>query len=403
MSKVRVMAASLALVGAVGWGVGAPVAYAQEPEGARVVEGRVVSGTAGAGDIAGVTVVWHEEGDNRHEHQQATTDSEGRFAFGGIGFDPGVIYGVSVDYQGGIYGVDLDLSDASPPPVSVTVYEATDADDLLTVTSASILLAQVDKATQTVLALEIVRVNNPTDMTYVPGPEPMSLLRFGLPPEARDLRVDTGLTRADVLQVDLGFALTASVPPGQHEVLYAYNFPYSGAKAVFAKSFPYGAASVRVLAPYEVARLTSQVLEGPEDVKIGERTYQLLSGSEFPSGSRISFDLLDLPEASVGERLGRRIEGLRFEYAAPVGLGLMMAVLIVYALWRRRAARPAYAFRAGGTGMPEGEQTRLVREIAELEDSFEDGAVSEVQYRRRRETLTSQLAALARSEPAPPG
>jgi hypothetical protein len=378
-----------------------PVGQAQEPEGDRVVEGRVVSGTAGAGDVAGITVVWHEQSDVRHEHRQARTDSEGRFTFGGIEFDPEASYGFSVDYQGGLYGADLDLSGGSPPPVSVTVYEAMDADDLLTVTSASILLAGVDRAAQTVFALEVVRIDNPTDMTYVPGPEPMSLIRFGLPAGATNLRVDTALMRADFLQVDIGFALTASVPPGQHEVLYAYNFPYSGGHAVFTRSFPYGAGDVRVLAPYDVARLSSRELEGPEDVIIGDGAYQLLSGSEFARGSSISFDLLDLPEATVGERLGRRTEALRFEYAAPAGLGLMMAVLIVYALWRRRAARPARA--AHGTEAPDEKQTRLVSEIAELEDSFEDGALSEAQYRRRRKALTARLAALAGSAPPPQG
>ena len=65
-------------------------------------------------------------------------------------------------------------------------------------------------------ALEIVNVVNIGDRTYVPGPEPMNLLRFGLPAGSSELQIDTQLIAADALQVDRGFALTANVPPVEH-------------------------------------------------------------------------------------------------------------------------------------------------------------------------------------------
>jgi hypothetical protein len=393
MSSGRGVATLLVLAATVGWWTGVPAAHAQAPGESRVVEGQLINGTAGGASPSGVTVILHEESLTRHDHRQAVADAEGRFRFDGIALDPDALYGVSVSYQGGLYGSDLDLTEASLPPVDVTVYESTADDSSLAVSGASVLIAQVESASQTMWALEIVKIVNDTDRTYVPGPQPMSLLRFGLPAGARGLQVESSLTGTDVLQVDRGFALTASVPPGEHEVMYAYSFTYSGGEATFNRSFPYGAGGLRVLVPYEVALVTSQDLSGPERVTIGEHSYQLLSASDLPRGFSISFDLLGLPRASFGDRLGQRLDAVPLGYAAPVVLVLLMVTLVGLALWRRSAAGATHAMGTVGSGSLEADRDLVIRQIALLEERFEEGALSEGQYRRRREALNAKLTA----------
>ena len=314
MSRVGLLVGLAALASLAGWG-GVDIANAQQPEEVRVVEGRVVNGTAGGDSVSDVAVMLHQESATRHDDLRSTTDNQGRFLFEEIVYHPDTTYGVSVVYQGGLYGSDLQLSEGSPPPVSLTVYEAADSQTSLTVSSASVLFAQVDGPTQTLWALEIVRVHNDTDRTYVPGPEPMRLLRFSLPPGTRGLQVDTDLMGSDVLQVDRGFALTASVPPGEHEVMYAYQFPYAGSVDVFVKSFPYGAGSVRVLAPTGLMQLSSELLEGPEIVTIGGRPLPALkldrSAAQLPhlfGAYGASRGLAERPSGPTG---GRRALGIR--------------------------------------------------------------------------------------------
>ena len=400
MASVRLLAglaAAAALVGS--WS--APIVYAQEQGSARVVEGRLVSGTVGGSDLLGVPVTLHIESATRHDHLLTATGPQGRFRFQEVAFELDTTYGVSVVYQGGLYGSDVDLSNGSPPPVSLTVYEADAAQESLSITSASVLFAQVDKTSQTLWALEIMRVHNNTDRTYVPGPEPMRLLRFSLPPGARALQVDTDLMGADVLQVDRGFALTASVPPGEHEVMYAYQFPYSGSEDVFVKSLPFGADSVRVLAAPEIARLSSLLLEGPEAVDIGGRSYQLLTASDLPPDSDISLELSDLPEATLGDRVDRRLGDVPWEYGAPLALGLMMVSLVAVTLWRR-SSRSAGTPVLAGANVPEDERGRIIEMIAELDEAHDNATHDDAEYRRRRASLTAQLAALARRSPARP-
>ena len=375
---------------------GVPAVHAQTPGEPPVVEGQVINGTADGGGVSGLTAQFHQVTATRDNIVNAVTDLEGRFSFEGVAFDPAAVYGVSVDYQGALYATDVDFSEGSTPPLVVTVYDATNADSSLTVSAASLLLAQVDKETQTLWVLEIVNVRNDTDKTHVPGPDPMSLLRFGLPPGADGLGVDTSLLGGDVIQVDRGFALTASVPPGEHQVMYEYHFPYQGSEAQLAKSFPYGAASVRVLTPYEVVRISSQQLGAPEVVTIEGRPYQLLRGSDLSRDSRITLDLLGLPRASFMDRMERRLEGVRWEYVAPAGLGLLMVALMGFALRRRNATRETHIQEMVDGETLEVERKRIVHQLAELDDSIEGGTLSEGQYRRRREGLTARLDALTK-------
>ena len=323
-----------------------PSAFAQQTP--ITVEGRVTNGTSGGGDTGGLTVVLHRDSSTRHEDSEAVTDFAGRFRFDGVEYDAALAYGLSVTYQSALYGVNVDLSAGSPPAVEIFVYEATSDDDALSAASASVLYASADESTRSVAVLEIIRLVNGSDRTYVPGPEPMDLVRFGLPPGAGRLRVDTRLASADFVQVDRGFALIASIPPGEHEILYTYEFPYSGQALEYGKSFNYGAGHLRVLAPVDVLRISSGRLGGPKTTLIGQREYHLLEATGIERGASIDLLLEDLPQPRLAGRVRQQLDGIRFELAAPVALAVLMAGVIAYALWRRSRVRDEAVDSAAG-------------------------------------------------------
>ena len=240
------------------------------------IEGQVVNGTLGSGNASNVEVTLHNEGLTTHEHIEVLTDDSGNFKFEGIQFEPSLVYGISLRYDGALYGRDLDLFDGSPPPLTLTVYDSLADQELIHTSVVSVLFAATDKASQNISALEIVQIVNESDHTYVPGTDnPMNLLRFGLPPDSHNLQVDTRLLGADTVQVDRGFAVLASIPPGTHEIMYTYQFPYSESQTTFTKSLPFGAENLRVLSPHEVLTLSSEDLGNPESITIGERPYQI--------------------------------------------------------------------------------------------------------------------------------
>ena len=337
----RLAGAVLVLAGALAawaWAPQSPVVWAQS--GPAAIEGQVVNGTPGGGSVVGSMVVLHRESPSVHEHLETVVDRQGRFAFRNVEVDGEATYGVSVTYEGGLFGVDLDPTVGEP--VTLTVYDAVQGDDVLSVSSASLLFAQADVSSQSVVALEIVKVVNSSDRAYIPGPQPMDVLRFGLPPGSQGLNVQTPLAGADFIQVDRGFALVATVPPGEHEVLFRYSFPYTSKEVAITKSFRYGAGNLRVLAPEGLLDISSPELDGPETVDIGGRPYRLLQASGLDRGARVSLELTELAEAALSDRVGGRIAGTRFEYVAPVGLAVFMTIVIAYAIgWRRGRQTPA--------------------------------------------------------------
>ena len=93
------------------------------------------------------------------------TDERGAFRFDDVPTDPQAAYGVSVVYQGALYGMDLDTSNGPPLPVTLTVYESTHDDGAVRTILASVLFASADREEQTVAALEIVRIINESNET----------------------------------------------------------------------------------------------------------------------------------------------------------------------------------------------------------------------------------------------
>ena len=362
------------------------------------IQGLVLNGTPGsASSVVGLTVTLHADGGTRHIHADTLVEVDGRFLIDEIIYDPTVVYGISVRYQDALYGEDIDLSVDVPPKVLITIYDATDSLDVLSTDSTSILFAAADSDTQTVSALEIVRISNESAYTYVPGTEPMNLLRFGLPDGYSDLRVDTRLIGADIVEVDRGFAVLSSVPPGAHDLMFTYEFPYSGTQFTFEKTMRFGADALRILSPVEVLSLSSPELGPVSTVAIGERDYQLIEATNIDDGFRISVVLGGLPKQTTRQRLTGSLDGLKLEYAGPIGLAVLLGILVAIALVRR--GRRSELVSAGAHELAGGDQSRLERDalrdmIADLEGGFRSGSVSGADYRRRRRVLETRLASL---------
>ena len=377
--------------------VAPPEAHAQAQEAS--VEGRVVNVTPGGGAVGGLLVLLFQQDQDgvAVATVEATTDDQGGFRFAAVEYDPTFAYGISLTYQDAIYVLDVDLSDGDSGPITVEVYDSSDDDGALSASLASVLFAWADGADQTVSTLEIVTIVNRSDHTYVPGTDVMGFLRFGLPSGAQGLQVETALPGADFIQVDEGFALLASIPPGEHDVMYTYRFPYSGTGVEFTKSLRYGAELLRVLAPVEAFSLSGRDLGEPETVTIGESRYRLFQTTGLTKGAQFSVQLDELPEALPGQRTGdvvppsdRRLNEVRFEFVAPVALGMLMVSLIGFVFWKRaNERRRATAYAVSG------EESQTVRSmIADLQHSLDAGTLTDDEYRRRRAVLDARLASL---------
>ena len=376
-----------------------PSTMAQEPlgDGPITVSGRVVNGTADGGPVEGLTVVFHHNTAEALGEDDAIIGADGSFAFTGITYEAETAYGVSVIYKGALYGVNLDLTEGSPEPLEVTVYEPIHSDEVLRAELVSVLISVADPVTETLSVLEIVRLVNDTDLAYVPGPAPMQIIRFGLPDGVTGLQVDTSLLIFEVFEVDLGFGVSASVPPGSHEVLYSYQVSYSGASRVFTRNQRYGADLLRVVVAQDVADLADPSTGVPGEVLIGEQPFNVLEVADVPKNHELSFTLTGLAEQDFWDRLSNRFNAIRWELIAPVALGVLVAIAAAFVLWRNRRAGPARLTAASGDA-PLDEREAILEMITDLDEDRREGEISEEDHRRRRSALTTRLAALREQE-----
>ena len=375
---------------------GAQPASAQTQAETLTIQGRVSNGTEDGDPVEGLSVVLHQNSVEMLNESRTPAGPDGSFVFPGIVYNPDIAYGVSVIYKGALYGVNLDLSQGAPAPVELAIYEPIRSDEVLSATLVSMLVETADPVSQTLSVLEIVRLVNASDLTYVPGPEPMQIIRFGLPEGAHDLRVDTSLLAADVFQVDRGFGVSASVPPGTHEVLYSYQFPYSGSNYPFSRNLWYGAELLRVVVPSQVAGLTEASIGEPDGIDIGGQPYNVLEVGGVPRGHDLGFKLTDLPVPGLGDRAVNTFESVRWELAAPVALGVLAAAAVGYVLWRNRRSGRG---RAPGPGAAPDERELVIAMVADLDRRRREDGMDEEEYRRRRAVLTRRLAGLARGGP----
>ena len=372
--------------------------HAHQQTGMVTIRGHVTNGTEGGDPVEGLSVVLHRNTIDDLNESRTTVGPDGSFVFSDIRYDAETAYGVSTVYKGALYGLNLDLSQGDPQDVQISIFEPIRSDDVLHATLVSMLIDNADPVSQSLSVLEIVRLVNDSDMTYVPGPDPMQLIRFGLPEEAHGLRVDTSMLVSDIFQVDRGFGVSASVPPGTHEVLYSYQFPYSGSSFDFSRNLRYGADLLRVVLPRQVAGLTDASIGKPDAVDIGGQPYNVLEVADVPRGEILSFAFTDLPVPTLRDRAANALESIRWELTAPVALGVLAAVAVGAVLWRNRRLRPVALPRGR---MPPDEREVVISMVAELDSRHRKGDLQEEEYRRRRSVLTKRLSSLAEERADP--
>ena len=239
--------------------------------------------------------------------------------------------------------------------------------------------------------LELVGLENTGDRTFVPDitqPARMDLLRFSLPSTVTDLDVQTSMRGGQILQVDLGFAITTPVPPGAYEIAYTYRASYSGGKLTFDHAFPFGADTFRVLLLHDLGRATGVGLEEMDRLVLGERDYQRLEAHDLGVGARIELEFTDLPEPSLWQRWQDTVSGESFLRAViPGAFGMALFALLAYVLIRKRSSSITGIEDTSGLG----QHSAIIEAIARLDNQFQQRELGMQEYLQRRGELRGQI------------
>ena len=371
------------------------MAFAQETE---AVTGRLVNGTGDGPVPAGVEVTLHAvQSTASVETKTAVTDEDGAFSLEVPVLEDVNSYVVSLSYEGAIYGRPLAFDELGKP-VEITVYESTTDLSVLEVNSAALVLRPLES--EGILnGSEVVSLVNTSDRTFIPdltGPAmgQMNFMRFSLPPGATNLRLESDLAGGDVIDVGPGFAVTASVPPGDHLVGFSYTAPYNGDLLEFTRTAHMATSDFHLLLPEDLAQVQSDILKAGEDrVVLGDDLFQSWRSGPLNAADRVRMEFSGLPQPPWHERLSNVVlEGSAPQLFLASLLGLALVGALLYSLLRvvpasRLTAVPLAS--AGASPGPVAEE--CLRQLAELDDALERGEMDADQYAHERAPLKAAL------------
>ena len=363
-------------------------AYAQSTDGTIELSGTVTNGTAGEDAPANLQVTLQFQSDTGEVIERVTlTEAGGAFTFVNLPPQGNLGYVVSTTYLDVEY-TNRRLGEPLVEPLGVTIYELTNDFSVLYLLDDTLALTSADKKTRQIEVLEAVKLRNNGDRTFqtdVQTDGPMNLLRFTLPEGATDLDVETSLPGGHILQVNLGFALTTPIPPGEHDILYVYRAPYDGSTLDYEPHFPMGVESYRVMIPEGLARADSGDMRLADAATIGDRTFVMLESDDVQVDGRVRFTMTGLPQPSLMQRAEKIGKSDGFQRGVLPGLaGVVFVGLVGFTLVRRR--RASAALKDGDAPLDDGHDD-LILAIATLDERFESGDIEEEAYRQQRAEL----------------
>jgi hypothetical protein len=351
-----------------------------------IIKGKLQNGTAGTALPAELAITLNVfKLGNSLETRESLTDNEGRFRFEEVPGGEGFGYIISTEYFGATYTYESDYP-MLVETVDMIVYESTTSGEALKVRSHTLVVNAADPDNQLMNALELVGLENTGDRTFVPDitqAGQMDLLRFSLPTEVSDLDVQSSMRGGQILQVNLGFALTTPVPPGTYEIAYTFRSPYSSGKLTFDHALPFGADTFRVLLLDGLGEVTAYGLQEMGHLVLGERDYQHLEASDLEVGAKISLKFVDLPQPSLWQHWQDTVSGASFlTVVIPGTFGMALLALLAYVLIHKRNSSLITSIC---------ETAGLVEAIARLDDSFQQRNLGKQEYIQRRGELKGRF------------
>ena len=355
------------------------------------IKGEIVNSTQGSGAGEMISVALHVSSlDSLRETQHTFTDFNSRFQFESVAYSPDSLYGLSAIYQGTVYVSDITIESGVAKFTSLLVYDTSTDDEVIFLSKGSFSIIGIDSLNRKISILELATISNNSKLTYVQGSGPMDLIRFGIPEGATNFLFDTLIPAAEYIQVDKGFALMASLPPGNHEIMYSYDIPYSGQQAEVLKSWRYGVENASILYPHGIVNISTGFETESQDI-ISGKTYTILESKNIARGAKTTIVINGLPTPKLLDRIYNQFGQMRYEYTGPVGFLLVLisiGSMGIFSTIRLRNRRKSWL--AGSS-----EAQVILDQIAELDRRYTEGNLDSQLYRDRREYLVKRLQTIS--------
>lgn len=355
-------------------------ALAAEP-GGGTVSGQLVNGTKGGGSVANIDVTLKTYVNNAESSStSAKTDAQGRFTFSGLSTDAKYSYQIITTYQEAEYdGEEFSFeSGQSIKSIEFTVYDATQSNAALNVAMTHTVIYVRQGGLEVV---EYYQFNNEADRSYIGSGEitatgKRAALDFSLPAKASEVQYGGELMECCILGTGGGFIDTMPVFPGNKEIAYSYKVTGVSGEYTYSRKMAYPTDRYELLVQDTGVKVSSDQLVAEDPVDIQSDRFQHYSGGSFAPGKVVAVQLSGLPKSGSN---------------TIIWVALTLAALGGSSLYFLRRRRPQPVRAEGGDI---NRKRRLLVELARLDDDFENGKITEEEYRRLRGQRKAELLGL---------
>ncbi len=388
------------------------------------ITGQLLDGTKKNAPLAGQQVTLQEaQGANSRDVTTVTTDTHGTYNFTNLATDKTINYAVYMNYQKAQYVSDIiSFSDGKPvQQVNLTVYDATNSTAKIAILQNTILLHSPDAQKGVINVSEILTFQNLDSRTYVSSFDTSkgkpNALRFSLPGNAKNINLGTGFDGYNIVQVDLGFATNAAIPPGTTQFSFSYQIAYSAASYDFRYVNVYPTVELSLLVPPSL-QVDPGFLTNAGITNSGNDSYRLYKAEGLLGGDEVHASLAGLPTPTSTNNTPGKVLNTNVIWFI-VGVIILLAIIAIVGYLSNLRRRKKTSHKRGKPtktvpgGTAKAQHTKeqsatsakdkedaLLRELLALDKAFESGKISKHVYNERRARTKARLRSLLSEQEA---
>ncbi|MEM7008366.1 MAG: cytochrome c [Thermodesulfobacteriota bacterium] len=348
-----------------------------------VISGQVVNETNKSPELGVDLTLTSYMGDRATDEKTIKSDEEGNYKFADLRWDRS--YELTINYKGTQYSTDKMVfkPDESKMELNLPIYEPTFDESDINIIERQVIVQASDQALN---IANITLYSNDGDKIYVGGNETQDgrkeSLKLNIPNDAQDINFIHGVNPDDLIKTNYGFADTTSMLPGQKRVVYTYNIPLESGTIQFDQLIEYPTQNFLLLISDTNKTATVSGLSPKQSVDVQGEKFLKWTGESLESGAKIELKFE-----------GDLLKSDYLKYAALGFLLLIVVIGIIYSSYTKQKSKMTKPDLVEDFSI---QKTKLMKEIAKLDDDFESGNIDENSYRDIRENKKNELKKIIR-------
>ena len=327
------------------------------------------------------------------EEASTLTDENGIFQFKNIQHKPEVNFRVVANTGTHTPSVDMQLVE-NWQDVELAIYEETASLEQIRIDSYVLMIPTINARERQAGVLSVINLSNTGDRVWIPDLKNpnltgLDLLRFNLPLGYTNLSVESELPPGNILDIATGFAMTNPIPPGEATILISYIVPYEGDEFDFILKLPYGASQIRMLLADEAGSISSDKLDRTEPVSVADSLFNAIEGRDFIADERITISFRGMPQPTPLQKISEFFNSRSYIYILGGILGITLITILGYASFHSHRQSKSRQDKLNIARRME-----LIKEIASLDEEYENHNTDEIEYKKRRNELKQKVTAI---------